>query len=132
MPGRILRSAARVAEGDDDLAVGDGADNHKRMMGSGFRVAGRLRERRGTRCSLSMGQRFKCTHRMVFTAYLQDDGLSDASSVTVNQLNVPSLHGALAGSGGHPPSGGGGVAVDAGRIGVRRSNPMPPPRSAAS
>ena len=68
------------------------------------------------------GPAIQVAHRMVFTAYLQDDGLSDASSVTVNQLNVPSLHGALPGMGAHQPAGGGGITIDAGCVGVAQQD----------
>ena len=40
---------------------------------------------------------------------LQDDGFSDASSVTVNQLNLPALNGSLSARGFDKPTRGGGV-----------------------
>jgi len=40
---------------------------------------------------------------------LQDDGPSDTSSVTVNELDLPALHGALAAHRRDEPPGGGGV-----------------------
>src|SRR6266516_7646118 len=59
--------------------------------------------------SRSIGQWFNRAHTIFFTAVLQDDGLSDASSVTVNELNAPALHGALAGGGPAEPAGDGRV-----------------------
>ena len=72
-------------------------------FGSG---AFRAERRRAT----STGQFLSSAHTICFTAVLQDDGLSDASSVTVNQLDRPLLHADLIRRKRRdPPARGGGV-----------------------
>src|SRR5436305_11653489 len=61
------------------------------------------------RWATSIGQFLSSAHTICFTAVLQDDGLSDASSVTVKKLDLPTLNGSLAGRRPHQPAGGGGV-----------------------
>src|SRR5436309_13645485 len=72
------------------------------------------RPRSHERFHRSIGQFFNRTHKICLTAMLQDDGFSDASSVTVNQLHIPSLNGSLALGGFNQPACRGGV--DLGRL----------------
>src|SRR5947209_6916823 len=69
----------------------------------------RPRDNRSSLLARSIGQLLKRAHKMIFTAALQSDGLSDTSSVTVKELNDPALNGSLARCGADEPAGGGGV-----------------------
>ena len=53
--------------------------------------------RPSSRSNLSIGKFFSRTQRMCFTAELQEDGLSDAPSVAVKELDLPALKRSLAG-----------------------------------
>src|SRR2546430_11085470 len=68
-----------------------------------------LPDRSHERFHRSIGQFFNRTHKICLTVMLQDDGFSDASSVTVNQLHIPSLNGSLALCGFDQPARRGGV-----------------------
>src|SRR5438477_5280854 len=57
----------------------------------------------------SIGQLINRTQSIFFTAVLQKDGLPDASSVTVKQLDPPALHCSLPWRRFDEPAGGGGV-----------------------
>src|SRR5947207_3973606 len=57
----------------------------------------------------SIGQLFNRTHRMSFTAALQEDGLTDSPSMAVKELDLPALNSRLARRGRDEPSRGGGV-----------------------
>ena len=72
-----------------------------------------------------MGNWCRCTHNTCFTAYLQENNLTDLSSVTVQQFHAPALNLICAPGGSHAPSGGGGVGNL--RLGKgAHKNPNPP------
>src|SRR5262249_4552278 len=80
----------------------------------------------------SIGQFFNRTHRMVltvltvFTAVLQEDGLPDAPSVAVKELDRPALDRSLARVWGDQPSRGGGVDVVAAAALAKEDSDGPP------
>src|SRR3954464_10760065 len=82
--------------------------------------------RRSCLRSRSIGQFLNRTHRICFTAPLQEDGLSDAPSVAVKKLDRPALNGSLAGMRCDEPARGGGVNGVAATFGAQEDPDGPP------
>src|SRR5690349_19197221 len=115
MLGETLRSvvvatpASRSSRSGEFLSTAPTRDAGVATTGCRKALRDLAASRRSFLRSRSIGQLFNRTHRMSFTAALQEDGITDSPSVAVKKLDLPALYSRLAPGGGDEPSRGGGV-----------------------